>query len=72
MADGADRDHAAVQAVRRGAAQTWFLGVIALGVVLFMLVQAQFILISLVIAIILFSLTVDAINWVAGVRFGRF
>jgi predicted PurR-regulated permease PerM len=71
VADGADREYAAVQAMRRGAAQSWFLGIIAFGVILFLLVQAKFILISLVIAIILFSLTVDAINWVARIRFGR-
>ncbi len=74
VADGAERDIAQaqqVQSVRRQAAQTWFLGIIAFAVVLFLLVQAKFILISLVIAIILFSLTVDAINWVAGVQFGR-
>jgi predicted PurR-regulated permease PerM len=51
--------------------QAWFLGIIAFAVILFLLVQAKFILISLVIAIILFSLTVDAINWVASVRLGR-
>ncbi|HIC64777.1 MAG TPA: AI-2E family transporter, partial [Paracoccus sp.] len=41
--------------------QTGFLGIIAFGLLLFMLVQARFILISLAIAIILFSLTTDAI-----------
>ena len=41
--------------------QTGFLGLIAFGLLLFMLVQARFILISLAIAIILFSLTTDAI-----------
>ncbi|MEZ5750718.1 MAG: hypothetical protein R3D60_01705 [Paracoccaceae bacterium] len=50
--------------------QTWFLGIIAFAMVLFLLVQARFILISLVIAIILFSLTTDAINAFARVRFG--
>jgi predicted PurR-regulated permease PerM len=75
LADGTDlqqtRDAARIASARRGAAQTWFLGIIAFAVVLFLLVQAKFILISLVVAIILFSLTSDAINWVAGLRFGR-
>jgi predicted PurR-regulated permease PerM len=51
--------------------QSWLLGVIAFAVVLFLLVQARFILISLVIAIILFSLTSDVIRWVGGARIGR-
>lgn len=42
--------------------QTGFLGLIAFSLLLFMLVQARFILISLAIAIILFSLTSDAIH----------
>ncbi|MDO5647343.1 AI-2E family transporter [Paracoccus sp. (in: a-proteobacteria)] len=42
--------------------QTVFLGIIAFALLLFMLVQARFILISLLIAIILFSLTSDAIH----------
>lgn len=50
--------------------QTWFLGIIAFGVILFLLVQARFMLISLVIAIILFSLTSDAIHSIAKVRIG--
>ncbi|QBX36123.1 AI-2E family transporter [Paracoccus liaowanqingii] len=55
--------------------QTGFLGLIAFSLLMFMLVQAKFILISLAIAIILFSLTSDAIyaistrlrvpNWLA-------
>ncbi len=47
--------------VLRERLQTGFLGLIAFGVLLFILVQASFILISLAIAIILFSLTTDAI-----------
>lgn len=42
--------------------QTGFLGVIAFGLVLALLVQARFILICLVFAIIIFSLTSDAIS----------
>lgn len=42
--------------------QTGFLGVIAFGLILFLLVQARFILICLVLAIIIFSLTSDAIS----------
>lgn len=49
------------ESVLRERLQTGFQGIIALGLVLFMLVQARFILISLAIAIILFSLTTDAI-----------
>jgi AI-2 transport protein TqsA len=44
--------------------------IIALAVVLFLLVQAKFMLISLVTAIVLFSLTSDAINLIARVRIG--
>ena len=40
--------------------QMWFLGIIAFAVILFLLVQAKFLLISLAIAIMLFSLTSDA------------
>lgn len=54
----------------RGRLQSWFLGVIAFAVILFLLVQAKFLLISLAIAIILFSLTSDAINYIASVRIG--
>ncbi|TVQ02785.1 MAG: AI-2E family transporter [Roseinatronobacter sp.] len=48
------------------------MGIIAFAVVLFLLVQAKFILIALAIAIILFSLTSDAINSISRVRIGRF
>ncbi|MCB1391435.1 MAG: AI-2E family transporter [Rhodobacteraceae bacterium] len=50
--------------------QTWFLGIIAFAMILFLLVQARFILISLVIAIILFSLTADAITVFSRLRIG--
>lgn len=50
--------------------QTWFLGIIAFAVILFMLVQARFILTSLVFAIIIFSLTTDAINSISRLRIG--
>lgn len=50
--------------------QTWFLGIIAFSMILFLLVQARFILISLVIAIILFALTADAINAFSKLRIG--
>lgn len=49
------------EAVLRERLQTGFLGIIAFGLVMFMLVQARFTLISLAISIILFSLTTDAI-----------
>lgn len=51
--------------------QTWLMGIIAFAVVLFLLVQAKFILIALAIAIILFSLTSDAINSIAALRIGQ-
>lgn len=51
--------------------QTWLMGIIAFAVVLFLLVQAQFILISLAIAIILFSLTSDAINSIQSMKIGN-
>jgi predicted PurR-regulated permease PerM len=54
-----------------GRQQTWFLGIIAFGVILFLLVQARFVLISLAIAIILFSLTSDVITTVGRFRIGR-
>jgi len=44
--------------------------IIAFAVVLFLLVQARFLLISLATAIILFSLTSDAINYIARMRVG--
>ncbi len=50
--------------------QTWLMGIIAFGIVLYMLIAAKFVLISLAIAIILFSLTADAINSIARVRIG--
>lgn len=50
------------ETVLRERLQTGFLGVIAFSLLMFMLVQAKFILISLAIAIILFSLTSDAIH----------
>ena len=52
--------------------QTWLMGIIAFAVVLFLLVQAKFILIALAIAIILFSLTSDAINSIQQLRIGQF
>ncbi len=50
--------------------QTILLGIIAFAIILFLLVQARFLLISLAIAIILFSLTSDAINSIARMRIG--
>ena len=50
------------ESVLRERLQTGFLGIIAFSVLLFLLVQSRFILISLSIAIIIFSLTSDAIN----------
>lgn len=50
--------------------QTGALVIIAFAVVLFLLVQARFLLISLATAIVLFSLTSDAINFIGRVRIG--
>lgn len=61
-AAGRDRDMQILQA--------WFLGIIAFAVILFLLVQAKFLLISLAIAIMLFSLTSDAINYFQRLRIG--
>ncbi|MEJ6398864.1 AI-2E family transporter [Yoonia sp. 208BN28-4] len=52
--------------------QTGALVIIAFAVVLFLLVQARFILISLATAIILFSLTSSVINFIARQHFGPF
>lgn len=52
--------------------QTGALIIIAFAVVLFLLVQARFLLISLATAIILFSLTSDVINFIARQRVGPF
>ena len=52
--------------------QTGALVIIAFAVVLFLLVQAQFIMISLATAIILFSLTSDVINFIARQQIGPF
>ncbi|SEQ83230.1 AI-2E family transporter [Thalassovita taeanensis] len=52
--------------------QTGALMIIAFAVVLFLLVQARFLLISLATAIVLFSLTSDAINFIARLRIGPF
>lgn len=52
--------------------QTGALVIIAFAVVLFLLVQARFLLISLATAIILFSLTSDVINFIARQRVGPF
>jgi AI-2 transport protein TqsA len=50
--------------------QTTALIIIAFAVVLFLLVQAQFLLVSLATAIVLFSLTSDAINVIARIQIG--
>lgn len=50
--------------------EVWLLGIIAFAVILFLLVQAKFLLISLAIAIMLFSLTSDAIGYFQRLRFG--
>lgn len=52
--------------------QTGALLIIAFAVVLFLMVQARFVLISLATAIILFSLTSDVINFIARQRVGPF
>ncbi len=52
--------------------RTTALVIIAFAVVLFLLVQARFMLISLAVAIILFALTSDVIRLIARQRIGRF
>ena len=54
----------------RVSAQTIALVIVAFGVVLFLLFQARFILICLAVAIMLFSLTSDAIGFIARKRLG--
>ena len=61
-----------IDQIRYSRLQTIALIIIAFAVVLFLLVQAQFLLISLATAIVLFSLTSDAINSIARIRIGRF
>lgn len=57
--------------VLRERLQTGFLGIVAFALLLFLLVQARFLLISLAIAIIIFSLTSDAISAFARLRVPR-
>ena len=54
--------------VLRERLQTGFLGIIAFSLMLFLLVQARFMLISLAIAIIIFSLTSDAIGAISRLK----
>lgn len=64
QSDNHTRDYARIQ--------TGALVIIAFAVVLFLLVQARFMLIALATAIILFSLTSDVINFIARQKIGRF
>jgi len=59
-----------VRGPHRQRVQTAALVVIASGVVLLVLVEARFLLASLAVAIILFSLTSDAINYIVRLRVG--
>jgi predicted PurR-regulated permease PerM len=73
MKDSQEHGQPAMQAEARPtstALPTVFLGIIAFALVLFLLVEARFILISLAIAIILFSLTSEAINAIARMHIG--
>ncbi len=54
--------------VLRERLQTGFLGIIAFALLMFMLVQGRFILIALAIAIIIFSLTSDAISAISKLK----
>jgi len=63
---------ARIEASQYSRIQTTALIIIAFAVVLFLLVQAQFLLVSLATAIVLFSLTSDAINSIARIRVGPF
>ena len=74
-ADRLDRDQAKPATPQRAdpyRLQTGALVIIAFAVVLFLLVQARFLLISLAVAIVLFALTSDAINFIARQRVGPF
>jgi AI-2 transport protein TqsA len=72
MTKSTEPDTKDTTAIRRlHLAQAWFLGIIAFAVILFLLVQAQFLLISLAIAIMLFSLTSDAIGYFQRMRIGE-
>lgn len=55
---------------RRARLQTIFLGIIAFALLLFLLVEARFVLIALVVSIILFSLTAEAISAIGRIRLG--
>ncbi|HMB13498.1 MAG TPA: AI-2E family transporter [Roseovarius sp.] len=74
MADGSNGKRASRSVLgdteNHARVRTTALVIIAFAVVLFMLVQARFLLISLATAIILFSLTSDAINYIARMRVG--
>lgn len=50
--------------------RTWFLGIIALVLVLFVLVQGRFILASFVFALLIFSLTAQAMSFMARIKLG--
>ena len=67
-----DRDHPAAQAdsTTRQRLQTGALVIIAGAVILFLLVQARFMLTSLAVAIIVFSLTSDAITYISRLKVG--
>ncbi|MGA0925471.1 MAG: AI-2E family transporter, partial [Lutimaribacter sp.] len=69
-------DHTPAQASHHAASphrlQTGALLIIAFAVVLFLLVQARFMLISLVTAIVIFSLMSDAISFIARQKVGPF
>lgn len=52
--------------------QFWLLGLLTMTALLFLLVQARFVLVPLAIAILLFSLTSAIIDFVARLRIGRF
>lgn len=70
--DAADTVAARQETGHNSRIQTTALIIIAFAVVLFLLVQAQFLLVSLATAIVLFSLTSDAINSIARIRIGPF
>ena len=76
MADGSNGKRASRSVLgdteNHARVRTTALVIIAFAVVLFMLVQARFLLISLAVAIILFALTSDVIRFIARQRIGRF
>jgi AI-2 transport protein TqsA len=70
VTDTADQEKAPTRTQSRNRIQTAALVIIAGAILLFLLVQARFLLTSLAVAIIVFSLTSDAIGYIARIKLG--